>query len=338
MMKPTPDELKDLVKKTIVPHTAFQNGLEVLEDVWDQHRPGDVGGVAIYGESRSGKSSLCSMFSERYPVSRSADGVVAPVLAVRMPTSPTVKTLSGVILRALGDPLHNKGDQGTLEARARELAKACGVRMTFIEEFHQVFNPGRDNYMYNFGEFLKNYSEESGSILVPIGLPHGQYAIKRNEQLAGRMKAPIRLPRFDWSKEDSREEFIAILSAMHVSIGRYFKIAKIESDGIAFMFYCATGGMIGYMAKILDQAVRSAVTKKVFSITLEDLARAHARCMDPEDFVTRGQSPFSDRFKPKVDEQFMSRVARIGARPEDAPNGPMRTRRKGRGLDLALME
>jgi hypothetical protein len=50
-MKPSPEELRDLVKKTIVPHTEFQAGLEVLEEIWEQHRPGDVGGVAILRRS-----------------------------------------------------------------------------------------------------------------------------------------------------------------------------------------------------------------------------------------------------------------------------------------------
>jgi hypothetical protein len=336
-MTPTPDELHDLVKKTIIPHTAFQTGREVLEEVWEQHRPGDVGGVAIYGESRSGKTSLCALFKDRHPITRTADGVQAPVLSVCMPTSPTVKALSEAILKTLGDPQHSKGTQGVLEVRAGDLSKSCGVRMVFIEEFHQVFNPGRDNYMYNFGEFLKNFSERSGALLVPVGLPHGEYAIKKNEQLTGRMKAPVRLPRFDWNDEDSREEFVAILDAMHESIGRYLKIPNIQTERIAFMFYCATGGMIGYIAKILEQAVRTAVTKKA-GINIEDLARAHSRCMDPDDFVVRSCSPFAENFKPKVDAQFMSRVAKIGVRPEDAPNGYVKFRRRSRASGLAMAE
>jgi Bacterial TniB protein len=291
----------------------------------------------FYGEARSGKSSLSALFKDRYPIERTAEGVQAPVLAVCMPTAPTVKALSEIILKTLGDPQHGKGTQGTLEDRARDLAKRCGVRMMFIEEFHQVFNPGRDNYMYNFGEFLKNFSEHSGALLVPVGLPHGEYAIKKNEQLTGRMTAPIRLPRFNWGDEDSREEFIAILAAMHESIGRYFKIPEIESERIAFMFYCATGGMIGYIAKILDKVVRTAVSKKTFSIKIENLATAHSRCMDPNDFAVRGCSPFDARFKPKVDEQMMARVAKIGVRPEDAPNGYVKTRRNRPIRDLAIV-
>lgn len=336
-MKPSPEELRDLVKKTIVPHTSFQVGLETLEELWEEHRPGDVGGVAIYGETRTGKSSLRKIFKNRYPIERTQEGVHAPVLDVCMPTSPTITALSQIILKALGDPTYSKGRQGDLEDRARDLAKQCGVRMMFIEEFHQVFNPARDSHMYSFGEFLKNFSEHSGALLVPVGLPHGEYALKVNEQLRARMKAPIRLPRFDWTDEDSREEFIAILAAMHESIVRHFKIPKIESERIAFMFYCASGGIIGYVAKILEQAVRTAVTKKTFDIKLENLAAAHSRCVDPNDFVVRRCSPFDANFKPRLDEQFMARVAKIGIRPEDAPSGYAKVRRKAAMRDLTMV-
>jgi hypothetical protein len=92
-----------------------------------------------------------------------------------------------------------------------------------------------------------------------------------------------------------------------------------------------TGTKFGcrYIAKILDQAVCSAVIKGSSTITLEDLAVAHGKCLDPEDFVIRGCSPFDEaRFKPKMDDVFMGRLKRIGVRPEDAPNASMGRRRK----------
>jgi hypothetical protein len=319
-MKPSRDELLDLVKKTVVPHTAFQQGHDVLQEAWKVHRPGDVDGVGVFAESRTGKSSLRSLFSENHPKVRTPDGLHAPVLAVRMPTKPTVAGLCERMLRELGDPQADKGTPAALEARSMKLAKDCGVIMCFVEEFHQVFNPTRDNYMYNFGEFMKNFAEESGAFMIPVGLPHAEYAVMRNEQLRARMRSPIRLPRFDWNDEDARVEFIAILEAMQQSIGRYFKLPQIESERIAFLFYCATGGIIGYIAKILDRSVRTAVHKNSFKISMEDLAVAHKASMDQLDFVVRGVSPFDSGFKPKVDDQFMARTKRIGMRPEDAPN------------------
>jgi hypothetical protein len=319
-MKPSSDELLDLVKKTVVPHTAFQLGLDVLEEAWELHRPEDVDGVGVFAESRAGKSLLCSLFTQKNPKIRTPEGLRAPVLAVHMPTKPTIPGLCEHILTELGDPQADKGTVAGLESRTWKLVKDCGVKMLFIEEFHQVFNPTRGEYMYSFGEFLKNLAEKGGAFLIPVGLPHAEYAIKCNEQLRARMRAPIRLPRFDWNDEDSREEFIAILQAMHESIGRYFKLPQIESERIAFLFYCATGGIIGYIAKILDRSVRTAVRRNSFKITMEDLAVAHKASIDQMDFVVRGVSPFDAVFKPKVDDQFMARATRIGMRPEDAPN------------------
>jgi len=335
-MKPTLDELLSVVAKTIVPHTAFESGRQRLRQAWATHRPGDVGGIGVLAESRSGKTSLTGEFKQEHRTERTADGIHAPVLAVRMPTAPTVKGLCEQILTALDDREAHKGTQSGLETRSRNLSKACGVKALFIEEYHQVFNPTRGAHMYSFGEFLKNYSEEVGALIVPIGLPHAEFALKHNEQLTGRMKAPIRLPRFDWSDPDSKEEFIAILEAMHMSIRRFFRLPEIQTDRIAFLFFCATGGIIGYIAKILDQAVRTAALERHNQITLEDLACAHENCMDPRDFAILNVSPFSDRFSPKVDEVFMSRVMRVGVRPEEAP-GMLPTRRRRGGMDMVLV-
>jgi hypothetical protein len=333
-MKPSREELMSVVRKTIVPHTAFARGRERLQEAWETHQSADVGGIPILAESRLGKSSLCNEFKQKHPKVRNADGLQAPVLSVRMPTAPTLKGLCEQILTALEDPQAHKGTQSGLESRSRELSKRCGVKMLIIEEFHQVFNPTRGAHMYTFGEFLKNYSEESGALLVPVGLPHAEFALKHNEQLNGRMKSPIRLPRFDWNNADAKEEFVAILQAMHRSLGRFFKMPEIGTERIAFLFFCATGGIIGYMAKILDQAVRSAALKNSTRITLEDLACAHENCMDPMDFVVRGISPFAKGFQPKIDDVFMARVMRVGVRPEEAPGVPVREGRGKKNLVL----
>lgn len=334
-MKPSREELISVVKKTIVPHTAFQRGRERLQEAWETHQAGDVGGIPILAEARLGKSSLCNEFKQKYGKIRNADGLLVPVLCVRMPTAPTLKGLCEQILTGLEDPAAHRGTQSGLESRSRELSKKCGVKMLIIEEFHQVFNPTRGAHMYTFGEFLKNFSEESGALLVPVGLPHAEFALKHNEQLNGRLKAPIRLPRFNWNDADSKEEFIAILEAMRESIEQFFKIPQIESERIAFLFFCATGGIIGFVAKILDQAVKSAVLKGTTKITLDDLVCAHENCMDPNDFVVRGRSPFAKQFSPKADDVFMARVMRVGVRPEEAPGAPVRG---GRGrTDLVLV-
>lgn len=69
--------------------------------------------------------------------------------------------------------------------------------------------------------------------------------IDQNEQLAGRFLAPVNLSRFRWTSLDERENFIGILQCFHRQLHSFIGLPELDSDPMAFRFWCATGGLIG---------------------------------------------------------------------------------------------
>jgi len=308
-----------VVKRTVIPHTAFAAGLDRLRGALEVHTPHDVDGIPILGPSRTGKSCLSEEIIREHEPAWLDSGLERPVLRIRMPTKPTLGAVAEVLLQELGDPQYDKGSVAARESRAGKLARKEGLMMLFVEEFHQIYNPTRGEYMYAFGEFFKNFMEASGALFVPVGLPHAEHALIHNEQLGGRMQSPIRLRRFDWRVDDDKDEFVAILGSLEQSISAFFTLPKLSSDRIAHLMYCATGGLVGYVSKILDRAVKNAVLKKRLAITMDDLVKAHFEAFDEDLLPVKGISPFDPMFSPTLDDSFYARVNNIGVRPNEAP-------------------
>ena len=135
------------------------------------------------------------------------------------------------------------------------------------------------------------------------------------------------MPRFEWTRPEQREEFIAILEAFHESLRRYFDLPALHSDEMAFRFYCATGGLIGYLTKFLRQAVWNAMDAGADRITFEDLRRAHQEAVLMEDGPGSTSSPFARDFPLESTERLLESIRAIGTRPELPPERP--TRRHG---------
>lgn len=66
---------------------------------------------------------------------------------------------------------------------------------------------------------------------------------------------------------------MACLHAFIKGLPRY-TFPDFSSEIMAFSFYCATGGLIGYIAKLIHQACLNANIDGKTEISLEDLAQA----------------------------------------------------------------
>jgi hypothetical protein len=136
--------------------------------------------------------------------------------------------------------------------------------------------------------------------------------IHENEQLARRFMASIQLPRFSWTDPRQRGEFISILEEYHNQIAKNFKVPVLHSDEMAFRFFLATGGLMGYLSKLLRTTLRDAADRKRTSITLEDLNVAHARAMWFDPTVAEQLKPFERGLRPEATIDVLNRASRIG--------------------------
>lgn len=320
---------RNIVENTLVPHTAFQEACGRVEQCF-QYAQGSQEPIclALVGESRTGKSRTLEECYYKHPRVRDAQGLSVPILRVTTPSKPTVKGLASLMLDDLGDP---KFDSGTECARTRRLIKLMretGTRMVVIDEFQHFVDKGSRKVQHHVADWLKTLVDDCKVSLVVVGLPNCRAVLEQNEQLSGRFLSPVLMPRFDWRRDEDREEFIAILHSLQASLETIFEMPCLTSQEMAFRCYCGSGGLMGYLTKFLRQMVWNALDAQTYVITLEDMLRAHEQAVWSSDGLQEFPNPFSREFTIEMDSgHLLDKVSHMGLPVEPPPQPRRRTRR-----------
>jgi hypothetical protein len=192
--------------------------------------------------------------------------------------------------------------------------------------------------MHHVADWLKILVDDSKVALVVAGLPSCTAVLDQNEQLAGRFLSPVFIPRFNWLHTDHRSEFCAILSAFQESLGEHFDLPELDSENMAFRFYCATGGLIGYLTKTLRQVVWDALDNGRRVIALKDLELAHKKAVWEKDGLAEIASPFDRAFSLEATQDCVATVQRIGVRSEEELEPKARKRRKNKAINIPVSQ
>ena len=319
--------LKTIVDHTLVPHSAFQAAARRLEQCFQMaDGASDPICIAVVGESRTGKSRALEECATTHPIRRKPEGLYVPILRVKTPSKPTVKGLVELMLQAIGDPRFPVGTENVKTMRLQTLMKHAGTNMVMIDEFQHFYDKASHKVMHHVADWLKILVDDCRVTLVVAGLPSCRAVLDQNEQLGGRFLAPIVMPRFDWTNDDHREEFVGILEAFEQSIGAHFDLPKLDSADMAFRFYCGTGGLIGYLTKVLRQAVWNAIDNQRNGISLKDLAKAHEQAVWNRETLPGISSPFSRSFVPLPSEDLLKKILLIGTPKYEEPEKTRRAR------------
>ena len=333
--------VRRIVESTLVPHRAFERGLARLEQCYQYAANLETGDepicVAIVGESRTGKSRLLKEFDERHADTRGPDGRLVPILKIRTPATASVGGFVEHALESIGDPVYYSGSNTQKTTRLRKLIKEAGTRVILVDEFQEfndVASPKQTKLMTNW---LKALVENTSVALFVAGLPSCLQTIDGNEQLAGRFQECLRMPRFDWMVADDRGQFMDILDAFAQSIGEHFRLPKLDSDEMAFRFYLATGGLMGYLVKLLRTAVWNAIADGRGAIKLEHFSAAYREAT----WRHADDDPFNARLTCKETPELLAaaRSVGVGVGPDDDQDDvapPLRSVRGTRSISSQL--
>lgn len=326
-----------IVERLVIPHPAFAEAERQIEQCFAfAAAKGEAEGLAVIGESGTGKTSVLQSFASKYKPSRTDDGMHVPVLFTSVPSSPTVKSLTAAMLEALGTPDPERGTIPQMESRLRILMKETGTRLVMIDEFQHFVDQGTHKVMHSVADSLKRLIDDTRSTLVIAGLPSSMAVIDQNVQLARRFMAPVQMTRFQWGETGHRRQFMSILRSYYKEISREFDLPDLSSEDMAFRFYLATGGLMGYVAKLLRQALRNAASRSARSIALKDLHIAHIQSVWSVQRDLDLPRPFGPGFQACPTADIFARANRIGTVP-DHPAAPAR-RESRRKQDKSLSD
>jgi hypothetical protein len=280
---PRRSKLKNLalVESVLIKHSAFEEASQRAKQCIEYVKEGgrEPACLALVGESRTGKSRCIEGILSQYPMTRTKSGIVSPVLAIVVPSKPTVKSLAERFLMKLKCQDWQKGTETQKTARLMELMVQCEVVGLVVDEFHHFYDKGSHKVQHHVADWLKNIVSESRVALIASGLKSLTSVIDQNEQLAGRFGYPVTMPRFNWLNKEQRSEWRGILDGFNDVLGQTFDMPKLSNSEMSFRLYCATGGLIGYLTNTLRQAVWNAVDTGANKITLEDLDTAYRRAV-----------------------------------------------------------
>jgi hypothetical protein len=317
----------NIVDSLLVPHTMFERAHTRIAQCFKvMSKANDPMGIAVIGESRTGKSRVLEHFEHAHPPVRTEAGLRVPFLRVKVMANPTVKGLATLLLHALRDPKHDKGTEIVLTLRLQTLIKELGTVVLAIDEFQHFQDKSTHKLQHEVADWLKVLIDETRVGLIVTGLPNCMAVIRQNEQLAGRFMSPVVMRRFDWKDDGDRADFIAILVAIRDEL-QPFQMPDIGSELMAFRIYCATGGLIGYVIKLLKQATWNALDANTYDIPLPALATAYRDAILGEELrLLAKPNPFEIPLESLDADLLIAQAKQIGL-PEEAPPKPPRSKK-----------
>ncbi len=262
------------LKKHLIAHTGFCEATRLIAEI---HSRGQSAGIAegllIVGQTGSGKSTILEHYESRFPRREEAGITKIPVLRIRTPDSPSVKSLATEFLLALGDLAAMRG-QTTNEKTRRILhyLRMCEVEQILLDEFQHFHDSRRVAELRNVADWLKNLFNESGIPIVLAGLPSAVSVLNDHPQLRRRFAAPYHLALFTMESEFEQRTARAILKCIHDLLP--LPCPELHEANLARRFMIASGGCFGYIAAIIDRAVANAPDSQKYELTLDSFATA----------------------------------------------------------------
>lgn len=217
-----------------------------------------IGGCALLvGPSGAGKSLLQTQY-EAWCSSDSIDLESVPILRAVIPSKPTVKSVVTELLHAANHPSYAIKESEALKTiRLMTLMKEQGTEVVILDEMNNVHDQANDNVEHELTDWLKNFIDSSGCLVVLCGLPRIDRLLRRNNQLRRRISGRTVMSELRMSPEENWREFREVLRELH----RRTPVQAIRFDDqiVARRFYIASAGLMDYLIRIVNSAVQIAI-------------------------------------------------------------------------------
>lgn len=263
----------DQLEKTTVLHEEFNKGLTLIKRQYDIRLKGyeRSQGVAIFGESGTGKSRLLETFKNTYPSKDLETVSEKPIIYFKVPPNPTGGSICSAILEGLGDDYCNaRAKEQEKRGRIVNLINECKVSVMIIDEIQHLSHHWGEVRNKDAANTIKLIGDDTNIMIVLSGLEYGSALLKHTE-LARRFSTNIYLNRFSWTDEDSRKQFKAYLNSLQKKITD-IDLIDITNNKVAFMIYVASGGLPGLIFNLLKEAFIYAISINKNEVGLHEFA------------------------------------------------------------------
>lgn len=294
----------------LILHDTFVDALSKVQRTVEAARDGSTASCGVLdGPSGSGKSLVLKYLLAQHPEHREAEGLKVPVLRIPMPSNPTIKGVATLIIDAVGDGVPVKGNETAVTERAKRQLNNADTNLLIFDDAQHVVDHCSTREQLRFTDWLKHLVDETGTALLLAGLPRVHHLIALNEQLQRRFNSTAHLRRLAWTDEGDRDRFLDTLATIQAQLKDY-QMPELDSDALGFRMYAATGGLLGYLVKLIEEAVRIARRAESREITVETLAEAHAFAVYRK--APGVEAPFDMKIDLEPDSETLAHVEAMG--------------------------
>lgn len=263
---PAEERLRHVRADRWIGYTRATDAIARLETLFSWPDKQRMPNLLLIGPTNNGKSMIVEKFRRMHPPVSHPDHEHIPVLAVQMPSEPSVIRFYVAMLAALGAPLRPRQRLAELEQVTLGLLRAVGVRVLVIDELHNVL-AGRGDARREFLNLIRFLGNELRIPLVGVGTHEAYLAIRSDDQLENRFE-PFPLPR--WQPD---AEACSLLASFATSFPLR-RPSPIATEEMAAYLLTRNEGTIGELARLLTDTAVAAIDSGEESINQRTLLMA----------------------------------------------------------------
>ncbi|MFJ7439639.1 AAA family ATPase [Methylorubrum thiocyanatum] len=284
-------------------HADLVDGLEHLNRLRQSAERGNPGQIMLLtGESGSGKTTLVRWFIEQERVrirresGRSAsigfDGLVLsdgpsgderPVVYVSVPSTQSQSALAAAILRAYGAQAPDQLRKHQILGRLRAQIVGQKTKVLILDEFHHCVDEDRDRVVRTLSELVKDLLVSTKVHIVIAGMGLASKPVDQSKQLNRRCKVRFPLAPFGWGESGvEQEEFRSFLRGWEAAMDLP-EPSYLDEPARASRIHRATGGLIGFAARLVLNALEYGLERGIARIDDHFLAHVYDETRLPED-------------------------------------------------------
>jgi hypothetical protein len=238
--------------------------LERLEALLTWPRKQRMPNLLLIGPTNNGKSMIIEKFLRAHrALGGDADRESVPIVAVQMPSDPSINRFCAMLLAALGAPLRPRMRTQELEHQALALLRAVGTRLLIIDELHNILAaPMR--LQLEFLNLIRFLGNELKIPIVGVGTKEAYLAIRSDSPLENRF-GPV------WQEGDDLRSLLSSFAASYP----LRRPSVLGTENVARYLLARSEGTIGELAQLLRAAAIAAIESGAEAITAQTLTLAH---------------------------------------------------------------
>lgn len=267
-----------LIETLLYPYPLFKQGDAFIgkfhRPVKDgRHGTGKIGG--LLGPSRVGKSAICKYYRSHHPARVDEEGEVYPVVYFQASDDMNPRTMAERICEATGArSLAQMKVSALIDTCISRLVRAK-TELLIIDDAQFMFMGRRTDQVRNFKSFIKLASDANTFNILLVGEPVIEDVIKAVDYLSGRGGFPHNSLTPLGDSESEFEQFCLLLEGIDNRLPFASK-SGLSDPRTAADIHRFTGGLIGRVMNLVQQAAFEAINEGTSRIMVEHLRSAAA--------------------------------------------------------------